>query len=145
VVAVDLDRMPAEGPRTLGVDVEVPAEHRLAPLPETVDVENRGEVVELVVGGVFERLPHGPLGGLAVAAENPGTERDTVEVLPSERDADPDRKALAERAGRNVDPRENRRRMTLEAAAERPVGQELVVRDRVGRPVDSVQERRGVD
>src|SRR6266511_5333398 len=36
VVAVDLDRLPAEGVRTVSVDVEIPADHRLAALAEPV-------------------------------------------------------------------------------------------------------------
>src|SRR5205823_3057496 len=45
VVPVDLDCAPAERPRPIGVDVEVPADHRLAALPEPVDVEYRREIV----------------------------------------------------------------------------------------------------
>src|SRR4029453_9312106 len=64
VVPVDLDRVPAEGAGPLDVRAGVPALHRLAALPEPVDVEDRTQVVELVVGRVLERLPDGSLGGL---------------------------------------------------------------------------------
>ena len=46
VVAVDRDRLPAEGLDAAHVAVEVPAEHRLARLAEAVDVDDRGQVVE---------------------------------------------------------------------------------------------------
>src|SRR6266545_7982717 len=48
VVPVDLDRLPPERMRTVAVDVEIPTDHRLAPLAEPVDVDDRGQVVELV-------------------------------------------------------------------------------------------------
>ena len=75
VVAVDLDRVPAERLGSLHVDVGVPAEHGLAALAEPVDVEDRRQVVELVVGGVLERLPDRALGRLAVAVQDPDTGR----------------------------------------------------------------------
>jgi hypothetical protein len=53
--------------------------HRLAALAEPVDVDDRDQVVELVVRGVLERLPLGALGNLAVAAERPDAERQPVE------------------------------------------------------------------
>ena len=46
VVAVDRDRLPAEGLDPAHVAVEVPAEHRLARLAEPVDVDDRRQVVE---------------------------------------------------------------------------------------------------
>src|SRR5919197_6135745 len=71
VVAVDLDRVPAEGARPVGVGVEIPAVHRLSPLTEAVDVDDRGQVVEPGEGGVLERLPHPALRDLAVTAHHP--------------------------------------------------------------------------
>ncbi len=108
VVAVDLDRMPAERLEPARVRGEVPAVHRLAALAEPVDVDDRGEVVELVEGRVLRRLPHRPLGHLAVAADHPDAEREAVEPLPGDRHPDADRQALAERPGRDVDPGEHR-------------------------------------
>src|SRR5207248_1236234 len=70
VVAVADDRVPAEGPGPLGVGVEVPAVHGLARLAQAVDVDDGGDVVEAVVGGVLERLPDGALGDLRVAAQH---------------------------------------------------------------------------
>ena len=71
VVAVDRDRLPAERLDPAHVAVDVPAEHRLARLPEPVDVDDRGQVVEALPAGVLERLPHRALGHLRVAAQHP--------------------------------------------------------------------------
>ena len=89
VVAVDLDRMPAEGAQAVGVRGQIPAVHGLSALAEPVDVDDRGQVVELVEGGVFGCLPHRALGHLAVAADHPDPERQAVEPLPGERHPDP--------------------------------------------------------
>ena len=144
VVAVDLDRVPAEGPCAVGVGVEIPAVHRLAGLAEPVDVDDRGQVVEAVVCGVLERLPDRSLGHLAVAAQDPYAVGQLIEALAGERDADADRQSLAERAGRHVHPRQHRRGVALEAAAEPPERQQLLVGDRTGGLQEAVVERRGV-
>jgi hypothetical protein len=144
VVAVDLDRVPAEGARPVRVRVEVPAVHRLAALAEPVDVEDRDEVVELVVRRVLERLPLRALGDLAVAEEHPDAEGQPVELLAGERHPDAVRQALAERARRHVDPRDPRRRMALEHAPELAIGLQVVDRDGPGRAVHAVEERRGM-
>ena len=125
-------------------DVEVPADHRLAALAEPVDVDDRGEVVELEVRGVLERLPHRALGHLAVAAEHPDAARQALEVLAGERHPDADREALPERAGRDVDPRDGGCRMALEHASERAVLEDVLVGDDAGRAVDRVEEGRRV-
>ena len=121
VVAVDLDRVAAEGARAVGVRVEIPAVHRLAALAEPVDVDDRDEVVELEMRRVLERLPLRALGDLAVAAKRPDAERQPVELLAGERHPHRVRKSLAERAGGDVDPRDARRRMPLEDRVELPV------------------------
>jgi hypothetical protein len=118
--------------------------HRLAALAEAVDVDNHDQVVETGERRVLEGLPHRALGHLAVSAERPDAVRDAVEALPGEGDADRDRQALAERAGRHVHPGQNRGRVSLEPAPELPEGEELLVRDRAGRLVDRVDEGRGV-
>jgi hypothetical protein len=96
VVAVDLDRVPAESLGPLRIRVEIPAVHRLSALAEPVDVDDRGQVVELLVGAVLEGLPHRALGHLAVTAECPDPVRKLVEPLAGQRDADRKGKALAE-------------------------------------------------
>ena len=144
VVPVDLDRRPAERLDAPRVRREIPAVHRLAALAEPVDVEDRDQVVEPRERRVLERLPHRALGELAVAAEAPDAVRQPVELLAGERHADRDRQPLAERAGRDVDPRELRRRVSLEPRAELAEGQQLLVGDRAGRLVDGVEQRRRV-
>ena len=136
--------MPAEGTCAIDVDVEIPADHRLTALPEPVHVQDRREVVELVVRAVLEGLPDRALRRLAVAAEDPDAVRKPVEVLPRERHPDADRQTLAQRAGRDVHPRDEWCGMPLQPAPELPVGHELLVRDRPGGLVDRVEERRGV-
>src|SRR5207244_4063166 len=93
VVAVDLDRMPPEGPCAVRVRVEVPPVHRLAPLPETVDVDDGDEVVEPVERRVLEGLPLRALCDLAVAAQNPDPHRELIELLARERHPDAVREA----------------------------------------------------
>ena len=144
VVAVDLDRMPAERLEPARVRGEVPAVHRLATLAEPVDVDDRGEVVELVEGRVLRRLPHRPLGHLAVAADHPDAEREAVELLPGDRHPDADRQSLPERSRRDVDPGEDGHRMPLEPGAELPVGPELLLGERARGAEEAVHEWRGV-
>src|SRR4029079_16460830 len=80
-----LNRVAPESLRGLGVGVEIPAVHRLAALAEPVHVHDRNEVVELVEGGMLERLPLRALADLAVAAKVPAAERQPVEPLARER------------------------------------------------------------
>ncbi len=144
VVPVDLDRVPAERPRPSEVALEVPPAHRLAPLAQPVDVEDRGQVVQLVVRGVLEGLPDRSLGQLAVAAEHPDAVGKPVEVLAGDPHPDADREPLAQRAGGDVHPRDQRCRVPFEHAAELPVGEQLLVGDRARGAEHRVQERRRV-
>ena len=144
VVPVDLDRLPAEGLGSTAVGGRVPLVHRRARLAEPVDVDDRGQVVEAVEAGLLEGLPHRALGHLGVAAEAPDAIREPVQALAGEPDADADRQALAEGAGRDVDPWEDRRGMALDPAAEPAKGEHLVVADRAGRLEHRVQQRGGV-
>ncbi len=144
VVAVDRDCVPAERAGTRDVDVEIPADHRLATLSQPVDVEDRGQVVELVVGRMLECLPHRALCHLAVAAENPGVGGDAIEALGGEGRPDSDRKTLTERAGGDVDPGEDGRGVPFEPASELAVREKLLVRDHAGGEVDRVEQRRRV-
>src|SRR5436189_2886562 len=112
-MAVDLDRVPAEGTGAVRVRVEIPSVHRLAALAEPVDVEDRDDVVELVVRGVLEGLPLRSLGDLAVAAEHPDAHVGLVEPLAGDPHSDSVGKPLAERAGCDVDPRNRRGRLAF--------------------------------
>ena len=144
VVAVDRDRVPAERLGAADVGVEVPADHRLAGLAEPVDVDDRRQVVELLVRGVLEGLPHRALGHLGVAAQAVGAERQAVEPLAGQRDADRDRQALAERPGGHVDPRDDRHGVALELRAELAEAEQVLVRDRARRLQHRVVQRRRV-
>ena len=144
VVAVDLDRVPAEGLDPALVAVEVPAEHRLAGLAEAVDVDDRDDVVQALPAGVLEGLPHRALGHLGVAAQAPDAVGQLVQVACRHRDADRDRQALAERARRHVRRRDPRGGVALQPRVELAEGQELLVVDRARRLEDRVVQRRGV-
>src|SRR5580765_4150184 len=95
LVTVDLDRVPAERACPFDVDAGVPADHRLAALTQPVDVDDRGQIVELVVRRMLERLPHRALGHLTVSAEHPHARWEPVEEFRGEAHPDPDRKSLA--------------------------------------------------
>jgi hypothetical protein len=144
VVAVDRDRLPAEGLDPADVAVEVPAEHRLARLPEPVDVDDRREVVQALPAGVLEGLPHRPLRHLGVAAQDPDAVGQLVQRLARHRDADADRQPLAERARRDVGRRDPRRGVALEPRVELAEGQQLLVVDRPDRLEHGVVQRRRV-
>jgi hypothetical protein len=117
VVSVDLDDVPAEGRDPARVGAQVPAVPGGAALAETVHVDDRGEVAEPLVPGVLERLPHRALRQLAVAAQHPDVVGKPIEAPAGRRHPGADGQPLAERAGRDVDPRQARRRMAFEPAA----------------------------
>ena len=144
VMAIDNARIDPERSDARGVRVHVPLQLGRPALAEAIDIDDRGEIGEDLVSCVVERLPDRSLGGLAIAHEHPHVERRREWALRRERDADPDRKPLAERPGGNVDPREHRRGMALEPAPELAERHELVVRDRAGRLQHRVHERRGM-
>ena len=131
VVALDLEHPGAERLRPAPVGVQVPAEVGGTALAEPVDVDDGDQVGQLVVGGLVERLPHRPLGHLAVAAQHPDPVRQLVQVFAGQRDADAVRQALAERSGGHVHPGQTRRGgVTLQARAEAAVaGHQLLVGD----------------
>ena len=128
----------------LAVGVELPAVAGGPALAQAVDVDDGGEVVELVERGGGGRLPHRALGHLGVTADDPGAVRQLVEVLGGDGDADGDGQALAERAGGHVDPREPRGGVALQPAVQLAVGLHLLLGDRADRLVDGVDQRRGV-
>src|SRR5216683_1002750 len=68
VMAVDDDRETAERLHAAPVGVERPAVFGLAALAEAVDVEDCGQVGQLVKAGLVKRLPDRALGELRVAA-----------------------------------------------------------------------------
>src|SRR5205807_9353886 len=102
---VEFNGVPAEGANAGGIGTRVPAELGLAALAETVDVEDRRDVVELVVRRLVERLPDRAFRDLAVAEHDPDVVRQLVEHFAVEGHADADWEALAERAGGHIDVR----------------------------------------
>ena len=145
VVPVDDDGPGPERGHPAAVGLGVPAELGGAALAEPVDVEDRDQVGQLVVGGLVEGLPHRALGHLAVSAQDPDPVRQFVQVLAGQRDADAVGQALAERSGGHVDPGQDRGGVTLEPRAETPVaGHQLLVGDDPDRLEDRVEQRRGV-
>ena len=82
VVAVDLDGVPAERAASGGRRRPVSQPCRVGPRwPSRFTSTISGQVVEPVAGRVLERLPHRPLGQLAVPAQHPDAVRQLVEAL----------------------------------------------------------------
>ena len=145
VVPVDRQHPRAERLHPPRVLRQVPADVGLAALAEPVDVGDRDQVRQPVVGGLVERLPDRALGQLAVPAQHPDPVREPVQVPARQRDPDAVGQPLAERAGGDVDPRQDRRGVALQPLAEAPVaGHQLVLRHDPGRLEHRVQQRRGV-
>ena len=145
VVAVDLDRVPAEGLRTLGEQVGTPLVHRGAALAEPVEVEDADEVVHLMEGGGVHGLPDRTLGDLGVTHQHPRAGWQAVEPH-RQRHAQAHREALTERAARHIDPGElgHRGGMPLDRRPELAKRHQLLVVDRADRLQHRVQRRGGV-
>ena len=118
---------------------EFPADHRLAALAEPVYVDDRGEVVELVVAPRARRPPtssprpsrcrrRAPRRARAVGR---GTSQASAIPTPIGRPWPSDPVATSTHGMQ-------RRRMPLEHAAELPVGEQLLVGDRTGGAKDRV-------
>ena len=142
VVPVDDERPGAERGHAATVGLGVPFVLGGAALAEPVDVDDGDQVGQLVVRGLVQGFPDGPLGYLAVAAQDPDPVRQFLQVLAGQRDADAVGQALAQRAGRHVDPGQHRGGMTFQPGAQPPVaGHQLLVRDDPDRLEDRVQQR----
>ena len=142
-MAVDDDRVPAEGLPSAGELVHVVFPHRVAALAERVDVGDGADAVQPVEHGGIGRLPDRPLGALAVAHQDVGA-RVRSDATRIERDADGRAQALAERAGRHVDKRQPRRRMALEGRADGSELEQLVATEGAGLGPRRIEQRRGV-
>ena len=81
VVPVDLDRVPAERLGARDVDVEIPADHRLAALAEPVHVDDRREVVELEVRACSNASHIEPSAISLSPQQHPHAVREVLEVL----------------------------------------------------------------
>ena len=145
VVAVDGDGPASEPLDPAGVRLQVPAQLRRAPLTEPVDVDDRGQVVQPVMGGLVERLPYGPFCHLAVATQHPHPERELVEIPAGQSHPHSIRQPLTEGAGSHIHPRQQRGGVALQARTEPPVpGHQLLVGDDAGGFEHRVQQRRRV-
>ena len=102
IVAVDLNRVSAERGGTGGINRAVPAEVGLAALPQAVHVQNRHQIIKLVVAGFVHRLPDRAFRHFAVAEHDPDFKRQLAEVLAVQSHADAVRQSLPERAGRDI-------------------------------------------
>src|SRR5207245_2277094 len=117
VVPINFNRMPAEGSGSLSISFAIPAQLSLSALTQAVHVKNGDQVVQLAVARVIKGLPHRPLSHLAVSQKDPNSIGEFFEMLAHERDAHSDGNPLTERSGGNIDPRNDRSRMTLETTA----------------------------
>ena len=102
--------VPAEGSEALGERREVEHVARVAERLLAVDVDDRDEVGEPVVGGEHDRLPDRALVALARRSSSTNTPPDEPCSRAGKRGTGADRQALAERAGREVDARRRRAR-----------------------------------
>ena len=144
VVPVDHDREAPERLHPATVHVHGPAVLRLAALAEPVDIQDRGEVGQLVVPCFVQRLPDRTFGQLGVAAKRPDVVRKLVQVLPGQGDADRDRQPLPQGAGCDVHPGDGGRRVPLQPRAELAKGHHLGVCDRPDGLEHRVAQRRRV-
>ena len=145
VVPVDGDGTAAERLNPFGICLQIPAQLGRPALAEAVHVDDRGQVAQPVVGRLVQRLPHRPFRHLAVAAQHPHPVRQLIEIPPGQRHPDSVGQPLAQRAGRDVNPRQRRGGVALQPRAEPPVpGHQLLVRDDARRLEHGVQQRRRV-
>jgi hypothetical protein len=86
VVPVDGQHPGTERLHAALVRLDVPAEVGLAALAEPVDVGDRDQIGQLVIGGLVEGLPDGTLREFAVSAQHPDPVREAVQVLARQRD-----------------------------------------------------------
>ena len=142
VVPVDDHGVAAERLDPLGVRVQVPAQLGRAALAQAVHVDDRGQVAQPVMGGLVQRLPDRPFGRLAVPAQHPHPVRQLIQVPAGQGHADPVRQPLAERAGGDVDPGQDRGGVALQPRAEPAVpGHQFLVGDDACRLEHRVQQR----
>lgn len=145
VMAVDDDRPAAEGLHPTAVGVEVPPERRLSLLAQAVDVDDRRQVRQLVVGSFVEGLPHRALGQLAVTAQHPDPVGHLVEAPAGQGDAHSDGKSLTDRPGGDAHPGQVRARVAVQLRAGPAVGgEQLVVAHDADGFEDGVEQHRGV-
>src|SRR5262249_59768514 len=130
VVAINLDGVPAECSRPLGIRLRVPLELGRATLSQTVHIKNGRQIIELVIPGLVQRLPNRALSRLAIPEQNPYMVGQLVQIFAIEGDPYANWQSLPERAGCDIDPGQyNRNRMSFQPAAEFAKCQQLFVAD----------------
>ena len=142
-MAVDDDRVPLERFPSRGDFVHVVAELRVLTLAERVDVDDRAQIIELVIHRDVGRFPHRSFGHFTVAKQHVGSVLGT-DPTRVERSADRRADALAERASRDIDERQSRRRVAFEIRIDPAELQQLFARKQTGFGPRGVQNRRGV-
>ena len=145
IVPVDRRSVPTEGLGSVAEHVRVPSMHRRTTLPEAVEVEDRGDVACPVERDRLHRFPHRAFRHLGVTQQDPDPSVAPVEPH-REGHPEPDREALAERAGRHVHPGQlgDRRRMALQRRSLSAERQKLVVAERADPLQGRVEPRRRV-
>ena len=141
VMSVDDDRLPAERIPPRGDAMQIVAELGRLALAERIRVDDRAEVVELVMRGGIGRLPDRAFGNLAVAEQDIGAVSG-ADAPGVQRDADRGADALSERPGGHVDERQPRRGMAFEVRLERPQLHQPLARKEPGLGPGGVENRR---
>ena len=143
VVPVDRDGVPAEGAPAGRELLEVVPELRRPALSEAVDVGDRADRVELEELAHLGGFPHRAFRRFTVAHHHVGAGRRS-DAAGVERDADGGGEALAERAGRQVDEVEARRRVPFQVGRVLAQLHDLAAREEAGFGPGGVEDRGGV-
>ena len=138
VVAVDLADLPAEVAQFRGERFEVEDLADAAEALDAVGVDDRHEVVQLVLGREEQRLPVGTLVHLAVAQQNERAPRLAL-ALGGQRAAAAERQTVAERAGGKINAGDLVADVGHQARAVPAVGKQLLFREEAAQRERRVQ------
>ena len=144
-MAVHRQGLPAEGRHPGHVGLDVPAIHGFTALAQAVDVGDAHQVVELVMGGDLQGLPHRTLGHFAVAQEHVGAVGQHVQVPGIHGQAHAHGQPLAERAGGRLHVGESHGGVAFQRAAELAVvSLQILPGDFPGGHPQGIKQRGGV-
>src|SRR5262245_64390666 len=96
--------MPAKPAELSFIGLTISSMHGCLALPQTIHVNNRNQIVELVVSGQRGSFPHTSLRSLAVSHQDVSAVIQLVEFLRIQRHAHASGKPLAQGASRHIDP-----------------------------------------